>query len=25
VDGVTIGGAATFLEYAGKSKISLFV
>jgi len=25
VDGVTIGGAATFLEYAGKSKINLFV
>lgn len=25
VDGVDIGGAATFLEYAGKSKVSLFV
>jgi len=25
VDGVTIGGAATFLEYAGKSKVSLFI
>jgi peroxiredoxin family protein len=25
VEGVTVGGAATFLEYAGKSKITLFV
>ncbi len=25
VDGVVVGGAATFLEYASKSKISLFV
>jgi len=25
VDGVTVGGAATFLEYAGKSKITLFI
>ncbi|MDH4228840.1 MAG: DsrE/DsrF/DrsH-like family protein [Nitrospirota bacterium] len=25
VDGVKVAGAATFLEYAGKSKISLFV
>jgi len=25
VDGVTVGGAATFLEFAGKSKISLFI
>jgi peroxiredoxin family protein len=25
VEGVTVGGAATFLEYAGKSKITLFI
>jgi peroxiredoxin family protein len=25
VDGITVGGAATFLDYAGKSKISLFI
>jgi peroxiredoxin family protein len=25
VDGITVGGAATFLDYAGRSKISLFI
>jgi peroxiredoxin family protein len=25
VDGVTVGGAATFLEYAGRSKVNLFI